>query len=123
MSEHADKMSVDANQHTEDILHRSQECLQTLATNAPVGIYLTDLDGQCLYVNQKWCDMAGMRLEEALGNGWVNALHPDDRERVNAQWYKSSLSNWNEHQEYRFQAPNGKVTQSIYRKEDRSFLC
>src|SRR4051794_19239887 len=49
---------------------------------APVGLFETDAEGNCRFVNRRWCELAGMSPEQASGTGWVQALHPEDRDRV-----------------------------------------
>ena len=44
---------------------------------SPVGIFFTDAEGNCLHVNQTWCLIAGLSTEQALGRGWLEAIHPD----------------------------------------------
>jgi hypothetical protein len=97
-------------QQARDTWLRYEENIRMLGDNAPFGIFLTDINGECRYVNHTWCEMAGMRFEDALGEGWVNALHPDDRERVKSQWYRLNMERWGKIQDFRFQTPNGKVT-------------
>ncbi|HHJ13771.1 MAG TPA: PAS domain S-box protein [Gammaproteobacteria bacterium] len=65
---------------------RDDQRFRQLAELSPVGIFRTDAEGACLYVNQTWCGMAGMTADQALGEGWVDALHPEDRERVLQEW-------------------------------------
>jgi PAS domain S-box-containing protein len=81
-----------------------------LVEAVPVGIYLTNAQGDCIYVNPYWSAMAGLSREEAAGRGWVRGLHPDDRAHVAAQWYKvvGSTEPWV--LDYRFQTAEGKVT-------------
>ncbi|NLY02383.1 MAG: PAS domain S-box protein [Rhodopirellula sp.] len=83
---------------------------QAMVEHTPAGIYLTDADGQCTYVNRRWCEMAGMAAEEAMGSGWKAAIHPEDRERVAQCWYAEveSRAMWN--LEYRMRSPAGKTT-------------
>jgi len=57
-----------------------------LATVAPVGIFHTDRDGHCVYVNERWKSLTGLSTEQALNEGWAEALHPDDREKVFNFW-------------------------------------
>jgi PAS domain S-box-containing protein len=83
---------------------------QTLADISPVGIFLTDADGNCLHVNRQWCEIAGFSLEQALGRGWIHAIHEDDLERVAASWYEAAREEQPFHAEYRFSTPQGKVT-------------
>ena len=82
----------------------------SLASIAPVGIFHTDPIGNCLYVNNQWCRLAGMTPAEAVGGGWANAIHPDDRNRVFEEWAKSIQSGGEFRGEYRFKTPDGKVS-------------
>ena len=76
---------------------------QTLAEVSPVGIFYTDASGDCLYVNERWCQIAGITCEEAFGKGWVQGIHPDDRDRVFAEWYRAIEEKLQFKSEYRFQ--------------------
>jgi PAS domain S-box-containing protein len=94
----------------EEALRKSEEQFRTLGTMAPIGIYLTDTRGHCRYANPRWCEMAGLTLDEALGDGWTRGLHPDDREAVFAAWEKTVESEGRWGLEYRFQTGEGKIT-------------
>ncbi len=88
----------------------SERRYSTLAKIAPVGIFHTSATGHCLYVNERWCEIAGMTPIEALGEGWSAAIHPEDRERVFTEWYRSAALNLPFQAEYRFQRPDGRKT-------------
>jgi PAS domain S-box-containing protein len=94
----------------EESLKESEERFRTLASLAPVGIYLTSPEGLCQYANRCWCEMAGLTQAEALGTGWIFGLHPDDRDMVYGNWQQmvESASHWG--LEYRFRTPGGKTT-------------
>jgi PAS domain S-box-containing protein len=47
-----------------------------------VGIYQSDAQGQCVYVNTALCELFGLSAKEAMGLGWMDRIHPDDRQRV-----------------------------------------
>lgn len=83
--------------------------LHRLITKTPVGIYQTDEAGNCVYVNDTWCEIAGINKETALGRGWTSALHPDDRDRVAQQWYRAAESGQEFRSEFRFLHTNGEV--------------
>ncbi len=53
---------------------------------APVAILLSDPDGNCTYANAAWLALTGLPMEQALGVGWIAAIHIDDRERVMNAW-------------------------------------
>jgi len=71
--------------HAEAALRQSERLFHTLAQVAPVGIFRTDARGDCLYVNERWCEIAGIAADAALGQGWARALHPEDRDQVFAE--------------------------------------
>ncbi len=83
---------------------------QALTEVSPVGIFYTDASGNCLYVNERWCQIAGMTSEAAFGEGWVQSIHPDDRDRIFAEWYRATEQKLPFKSEYRFQhLNNGQV--------------
>jgi PAS domain S-box-containing protein len=47
-----------------------------------VGIYQSDAQGQCVYVNTALCELFGLTAKEAMGVGWIDRVHPADRDRV-----------------------------------------
>ncbi|MEO1349418.1 MAG: EAL domain-containing protein [Cyanobacteria bacterium J06635_15] len=103
-------------------LRESQKHYASLAAASPVGIFRTDAQGDCLYVNEKWCSIAGMSPEAAHGQGWSEAIHPDDRARVFEEWYQATQTNQPFQAEYRFRTPTGTITwvfgQAVAERDD-----
>lgn len=91
-------------------LQRNGTFYEALAAACPVGIFRTDNAGCCIYVNERWCQIAGLQCAEAMGFGWVDGLHPEDRDRVISEWTASVESNRPFQLEYRFQNGEGKTT-------------
>lgn len=81
-----------------------------LTESSPFAFYETDENGNCLYVNKKWQEHSGLTLEEALGDGWQDALHEDDKEAIFTQWKNNALNDLPWSMEYRFRNKQGKVT-------------
>src|SRR4028118_584486 len=79
---------------------------QTLTEASPVGIFYADAVGDCLYVNERWCQISGITCNEALGKGWLQGIHPDDRDRVFTEWYSPAQDKLPFKSEYRFQGIN-----------------
>ncbi|MBE9534548.1 MAG: PAS domain S-box protein [Proteobacteria bacterium] len=67
-------------------LRESKKRYKTLAEVSPIGIFHTDVKGNFLYVNERWCQITGFAREEALKKGLSLGLHPEDRERVLEEW-------------------------------------
>ena len=96
--------------HLEQInaeLQESEQRYQTLAWISPVGIFRTDANGSTTYVNPKWCTISGLSVEQALGDGWLGAVHPDDRERLSQGWRESAQLHHSSFADYRFVRPDG----------------
>jgi|GEM_PF-1483431 len=94
----------------ERALRLSKERFHKLAELSPVGIFETDMEGNCLFVNRRWQELAGLSLTQALGQGWINAIHPDDVAAVFSEWQIAVESKQEFSLEYRFKTPEGKVT-------------
>jgi PAS domain S-box-containing protein len=71
-------------------LRKREEMFRSLSASSPVGIFLTDVLGKCTYINPRYQAISGMTLEESLGDGWTQAIHPEEREQVIADWYAVS---------------------------------
>ena len=97
----------------DDAFEEGSRFSSTLAKISPVGIFQTDAQGNCLYVNECWCKIAGLTPAIALGKGWAQAIHPDDREKAAQAWYISAQAQQNFIMEYRMQRPGG-VTRWVH---------
>ncbi len=85
----------------------SEELFRSLAAHTPVGVFVSGADGGCTFVNQRWCELTGLSHDEAMGDGWIAALHPDDRDRVLAEWTAAAGVGRDSITEYRFLHPDG----------------
>src|SRR5436305_1402070 len=65
----------------EETTRESEERFRNMADSAPAMIWLSDLDRRRTYFNKTWLAFTGRTLEEELSNGWVESIHPDDRDR------------------------------------------
>jgi|GEM_PF-874180 len=96
-------------QQAEVFLKESELRFRSLSESSPVGVFQTDLDGKCLYTNTCWQEIAGLTLEESLGDGWMKTIHPDDRQMVVEEWHRSVQEKREFFQEFRFLTPQGGV--------------
>lgn len=62
----------------EQALQESEVRFRTMADNAPVFIWVADIDGLCTFFNQSWLNFTGRTLDQEIGNGWTEGIHPDD---------------------------------------------
>lgn len=94
-------------------LEKSENKFRVLVTQSPVGIFQTDSQGNCIYVNPRWLEITGLSQAEAMGKGWSNALHAEDRARVYHEWYEAALAEQEFASEYRFQSPDSSSSNGV----------
>ena len=90
-------------------LRQGEERFRVLAEVSPVGIFSSDPAGRTTFVNRRWCELAGLTVEQALGDGWPATLHPADRPSVAAAWAEAVRAGESSAAEFRFVRPAGSV--------------
>ncbi|WP_062065194.1 two-component system response regulator [Cellvibrio sp. OA-2007] len=74
---------------SEQTIKENRTRLNQLAEGLPQLAWTCLPNGDCDFLNRRWCDYTGIGLEEQLGNGWLNQIHPDDREQLTQSWKKA----------------------------------
>ena len=92
---------------------RSEERFRNLASTSPVAICEIDAVGSWTYVNERWCELSGSSVDAAIGKGWTDAVHPDDRARVARAWSHAATRGERFKSELRYLHANG-VSTSVY---------
>ncbi len=95
-------------EHAQTALAESRARFSLLAQLAPVGIMQSDARGRAIFVNDRWCAIAGVRPKDALGTDWLDLVHPDDRDRV-ARDLASAASKGEMRTECRLRSSDGGV--------------
>ncbi|MGA1623705.1 MAG: PAS domain S-box protein, partial [Synechocystis sp.] len=91
-------------------LEASERRYNNLVAASPVGIFQNNRDGLCIYGNDRCFAMTGLTSESGLGAGWVQTLHPDDRDWVTQAWQQFVQDQTLFNEEYRFVLPDGSIT-------------
>lgn len=98
---------ITARKESEQALRESEKRFRFMADSAPVFIWLADAGGGATYFNRQWLRFTGRRPEQELGSGWLENVHPDDREAFAATWDRSFAAREGFRVEYRLRRHDG----------------
>ena len=86
----------------QDALQNSETRFRAMSDASPLGIFVSDAQGSCVYTNAAYQKISGLTLEQTLGTNWSMAIHPEDRQRVLAEWRDAALGQEPFQTEFRF---------------------
>ena len=73
-------------QQGEAVLHEGEHTFRQIVEALPLLTWVSLMDGQVVFTSSRWSEYTGRRSDELVGWGWTSVVHPDDRERVLAEW-------------------------------------
>jgi PAS domain S-box-containing protein len=91
----------------EEALKESERRFRTMADTVPVFIWMSGAQGQCEFVNKAWLDFSGRTLEQELGRGWSENLHPEDSARCLENLARAIARGGSFQAEYRMRRADG----------------
>jgi PAS domain S-box-containing protein len=72
-------------------LAESEERFRALVEGFGQAVWETDAEGRMVLPSPSWCAYTGQREGASMGKGWIDAVHPDDRDYVQREW-RSAMS-------------------------------
>jgi PAS domain S-box-containing protein len=90
-------------------LQESEARFRSLSASSPIGVFQTDDRGRTLYFNERCLAIMGLTHEEALDDGWIKAVHPDDRNALLAHWSAATQNHTEFSHEFRLSSPGGRI--------------
>ena len=94
---------------TRQALTLSEARFRAMSDASPLGIFVSDINGECVYTNAAYHTISGLGLEQTLGTNWRTAIHPDDRQRVLLEWRAAALGEAVFKSEARFLRNDGSI--------------
>jgi diguanylate cyclase (GGDEF)-like protein/PAS domain S-box-containing protein len=96
-------------QATQSELQISEARFRAMSDASPLGIFVSDAEGECVYTNAAYQKISGLSFEQTLGTNWSMAIHPEDRQRVLAEWRAAARSQEPFQTEFRFLQEDGSL--------------
>ena len=87
----------------------SEARFRALSEGAPLGMFATDAQGSCTYVNPRWQEIFGLPQTKALGQGWARCIHSKDRNLVLLHWLEITELRQEFKLSFRIQRADGSV--------------
>lgn len=93
------KSNVIKDKSIEKLAKRTEELdlrerrFKTIAELSPIGLFLTDTDGKCHFVNERYTEIVGLSFDECLEDGWKDGIYVEDQARIFKTWYESVSNN------------------------------
>jgi len=86
---------------------QAEQRFRDLLDLSPVMIWVADSDAMCTYFNRAWLEFRGRAMEQEVGNGWTEGLHPDDRDICLEGYLKAFTARQPFRMQYRMQRGSG----------------
>lgn len=98
-------------------LRAAETSFRAVADLVPDLLWRTDHKGEVVWCNQRWFALTGQVEEEAMGAGWLDAVHPVDQTRSRDLWAECVRTGALFEHEHRFRDRNGRHHWFLVRAE------
>lgn len=98
---------ITARKRAEQARRESEQRFSALAELVPEFVWSAQPEGAIDYFNQRWYEYGGLSSDQSLGHGWLEAVHPEERQKVRQRWQEALRTGKPIEVEYRIRAADG----------------
>jgi PAS domain S-box-containing protein len=106
-------LDVHGKKAAEQALSESEARFREMADNAPMMVWVSDMSGQCTFLSRSWYEFTDQTPHTGLGSRWLDAVHPEDRDRVRQSYFAAIARQEPFRQEYRLRRADGEYRWAI----------
>jgi two-component system, chemotaxis family, CheB/CheR fusion protein len=84
-SEHLILLAIEditSHRHAQKVIFEREEWFRNMANNSPMMVWVADTEKKLEFVNDSWLEYRNKSYEEAIGQSWIEQMHPEDEKRV-----------------------------------------
>jgi len=100
---------IDDEKSVNDKLRQRELLFDTISNVAPVGLWMTNKEGQNTFVNDTWIEWTGMPLEKQLGTGWLEKVIDEDRKKAPTEFAEAITKREKYSTEFRLNRADGEL--------------
>lgn len=79
-------MDLTERKRAEQMIRSSEQIYRAIGESIDYGVWLCDAPGHNVYMSDSFLQLVGISQDECSNHGWIQTLHPDDRDRTVAGW-------------------------------------
>lgn len=91
----------------EEALRSSEAKFRAMNDASPLGVFVTNPEGECIYSNVAFQTISGYIAEQLLGDGWIKGVHEDDKQNVAHKWLEAISKKQKFESIHRYVKPDG----------------
>lgn len=102
-------IDIDDQKTFREKIQENELLFKTISNAAPVGLWMTDKNAQCTFVNDTWIEWTGIPLENQMGTGWLGKVLEEDKIAAPSKFWECMIKREKYSTEFRITRQDGEI--------------